>query len=194
MTGTCPDTPAFISQEQFELISEQEAKFILDQGEKQLKDINDTSLQIVSRSTTLLTINLGFIVALSGFCIKKWGDNNHQWDTALFIAFWLMLYLITIVATIFINLIPKSYYINGAEPADYFTAENVFVKTNSTYRMIAIYTNEIIQTQIRIKQNKMTNDKRWNVFNLTVLLLSLVPIVIILLYWISGFKTWNLIL
>ncbi len=49
----------FLDQEYFDLISEPEAKFILDHGEKQLKDILDTNLLIVNRSTTLLTLTVG---------------------------------------------------------------------------------------------------------------------------------------
>ncbi len=57
------DKESFISQEQFNLVSESEAKFILEHAEKQVKDLLDTSLLIVSRSTTLLTI----VVGLMGF-------------------------------------------------------------------------------------------------------------------------------
>lgn len=183
----------FVTQEQFELISETEAKFILEHGEKQLKDINDTALQIVARSSALLTINVGFVVALIGFCMKKWAENKHLWDTELFVAFWLAFYFFSIIIIVSFNLIPKSYQMPGADPADFFNAQNVFVKSNSSYRMVAIYTNEIIQIQKKLTHNKHKNEKRWGLFNLALLLLALAPLIVLLIYWIASFKTWNLI-
>lgn len=193
MSNTPANNEQFVTQEQFELITESEAKFILEHGEKQLKEINDTALQIVARSSALLTINVGFVVALIGFCMKKWAENNHLWDTELFVAFFLALYFSIIIIIISINLIPKSYQMLGADPADFFNTQSVFVKSNSSYRMIAIYTNEIIQIQKKLTHNKLKNEKRWWLFNLALLLLALAPIIVLLIYWIASFKVWNLI-
>lgn len=192
MTSVQEDATSFISQKQFQLISIEEAKFILEHAEKQLKDILETSLQIVSRSTTLLTILIGLMIALIGFSIKNW-ETTHLWNQRIFIAVWFVCYLGVIVFVLFFNFIPKTYFIAGAEPADFFKTDEVFNLENSDYRMVAIYVNEIIQAQSKIKHNKSANDKKWKNFNWSIYLIGGIPIYIILIYWISTFKFLNLI-
>lgn len=188
------DQDSFISQEQFNLIKVDEAKFILEHGEKQLKDILDTSLLIVTRSATLLTIIIGLIIALSGFWIKRWDDNKHLWDQPLFISLWVAIYLLVMTFTLLMNFIPRSYLIPGAEPADFFSEDkNVFKEENSDYRMIAIYVNEIVQAQIKIKYNKAINDERWQYFNCSIYMMCGLPIFISLMYWLSTSPIWSLI-
>lgn len=174
---------SFVSQEYFDLITEQEAKFILDHAEKQLKDILDTNLLIVSRSTTLLTLAVGLIVGLSGFCINR-HETLHKWDELSFCAGWGALYIFIIAIIIAQNFIPKSYLIPGAEPKDFFI-DNVFNKKNAEYRLIAIYVNEIVQTQVKINYNKNTNDKRWHLFNISLFIIAATPLVFAGIYWLS---------
>jgi len=182
---------SFISQSQFQLINEPEAKFILEHAEKQLKDILDTSLQIVARSTTLLTIIVGVMIALIGFSIQNW-ETTNLWSQKLFIALWFTAYLGVIVFILFFNFIPKTYFIAGAEPADFFKSDEVFRKENSDYRMIAILVNEIIQAQLKIKRNKLANDKKWRNFNWAIYLIGSIPIYILIIYWVSTFQFLNL--
>jgi hypothetical protein len=193
MSATSSNDKSFISQTHFQLINESEAKFILEHGEKQLKDILETSLQIVNRSATLLTVAVGLIVALSGFCIKRWDENKHLWEQELFIALWFAIYLTVMVLVLFFNFIPRTYLIAGAEPADFFKTDEVFKETNSSYRMIAIYVNEITQAQIKIKHNKEINDKKWKYFNCAIYMICGVPLYILIIYWISTCQSWNLI-
>jgi hypothetical protein len=109
----------FISQKYFNLISEHEAKFILDHAEKQLKDILDTSLLIASRSATLLTLTVGLIVGLIGFSINRFETLQH-YDELIFTASWAAVYLFMIAVIIVLNFIPRSYLTLGAEPKDFF--------------------------------------------------------------------------
>lgn len=173
----------FITQEYFELIDEKEAKFILEHGEKQLKDILDTSLLIAGRCATLLTLTVGLIVALIGYSVSHY-EASHVYNGLVFTSVWGAVYCFAIVLIIAMNFIPRSYLIPGAEPKDFFV-DRVFNAGNGDYRMVAIYVNEIIELQSKIDFNKKTNARRWSLFNLSILLLSLLPIVLGLLYWLS---------
>ncbi len=174
---------SFISQEYFDLITEQEAKFILDHAEKQLKDILDTNLLIVSRCTILLTLTVGLIVGLIGFCINR-HETIHKWDELSFLTGWGAVYIFIIALIIAQNFIPKSYLTLGAEPKDFFI-DRVFNKRNAQYRLTAIYVNEIVQTQVKITYNKNTNDKRWKLFNLSLFMIVLTPLVFAGIYGLA---------
>lgn len=175
----------FITPEYFELITEQEAKFILDHAEKQLKDILDTSLLIANRSVTLLTLVVGLIVGLIGFSISHY-ETLHHYNELIFVSSWGAVYLFAAAVVIILNFVPKSYYVLGAEPKDFFE-DRVFNKANSEYRIVAIYVNEIIQTQIKINNGKRTNNNRWRLFNVSLFLIGSLPLIIGGLYWLSIF-------
>ncbi len=175
----------FINQEYFDLISEPEARFILDHGEKQLKDILDTSLLIVNRSTTLLTLTVGLIVGLIGFSINRY-EVQHKYDELLFTTAWGSVYYFIIALVIVSNFRPKSYLTLGAEPKDFFV-DRVFNKGNADYRLTAIYVNEIQQTQVKIRYNKKVNDKRWKIFNVSLFMIAFSPVAMGGLYWLSTY-------
>src|SRR5829696_7050173 len=102
------DNVDFITEEQYDLISEDEAKFILAHAEKQIKELLDTSLLIVSRSTILLTIIIGIKIGLIGFAINRWEDQ-HRWDELLFTASWGIGYLFVMTFVLLDNFLPRSY-------------------------------------------------------------------------------------
>ena len=177
---------SFISQKQFNLIAESEAKFILDHAEKQVKDLLDTSLLIVNRSTTLLTIVVGLMVGLVGFWINKWEKQEiHHWDELLFTVAGAILYLLTMAFILVQNFLPRSYLIPGAELKDFFEKSDVFNPGNKDYRLTAIYINEIVQAQVKIDFNKTTNEKRWKSFRIIIYMLSALPFTLGLLYYLS---------
>lgn len=172
-----------ISQEHYELIKVDEAKFILEHGEKELKELSDTSKDIVTRTTSVMTIAIAIIVALIGFAISRW-DKNQRWDELVVAAAVGAFYLFVSGTFILYNLTPKNYYGTGAEPKDLFI-DKIFNKDNESYRMIAIYVNEIIECQKRIKENKITNDKKWARYRRALWMLYFVPVVLSAAYFIA---------
>jgi hypothetical protein len=180
------ENPNFISEEQYDLISEEEAEFILTHAEKQIKELLDTSLLIVSRSTTLLTIIIGIKVGLIGFSISRWEDQ-HRWDELLFTASWGIGYLFVMTFILLDNFLPRSYLIPGAEPKDFFDNKEVFMESNSEYRLTAIYINEIREAQVKINFNKTTNEKRWKVFRIIIYMTMGLPPALLAFYWGSRF-------
>ena len=172
----------FITPEFFELITEQEAKFILDHAEKQLKDTNETNLIIASRSAQLLTITVGVVVAIMGFAVNRYLILQHA-DQMVITAAVAAAYLYGVCLIICFNLVPKSYFIAGAEPKDFFIPE-MFNNENADYRLIAIYVNEICEVQVKIKHNKKINARRWKLFNTSLFLIAGLPTVLALVYWL----------
>lgn len=172
----------FISREQLQLISESEAKFLLEHAEKQLKDILDTNLLIVNRTTTLLTLTLGLIIGLVGFSINRFGNNNI--DELFFTSISGATYLFYAVLKMGRNFTPTSYMTVGAEPKLFFT-DKVFNAQNEKFRLKQIYVNEILEYQRRIETNKETNERRWIIFNSSVKLLKFTPLVLVGVYVIA---------
>jgi hypothetical protein len=173
----------FITNEQLQRISESEAKFILEHGEKQIRDILDTNKDIVARTITVLTIAVTILIALIGFSINRW-EKRHEWDHLLVSATIGAFYLISITTLILKNLLPKNYYIMGAEPRDFFV-DRVFNDANKSYRLTAIYVNEINECQKRITADKNNNEIRWKNLKHSLIMLFLVPLVLAATYIIT---------
>src|SRR5882757_186318 len=68
----------FIKPHHYGLINPDEAKFIFEQSEKHLKDQIDTSQQIATKTTTLLTVVSGLLIALVGFGITRWSTSGYD--------------------------------------------------------------------------------------------------------------------
>lgn len=66
----------FITDYFFQLIGEQEAKFIFEQAEKMLKNTLDTNTLIMVRATTLITVTSTLLITLFGFLINRFDMNK----------------------------------------------------------------------------------------------------------------------
>jgi hypothetical protein len=173
----------FISSHHFQQITESEAKFIFEHGEKQLKDILDTNKDIVTRTTTLLVVSVTIIVTLIGYSITRW-EKHHYWDSLLFSSVTGATYLFVAGLFILYNLLPKNYFTVGAEPKDFFS-DRVFNTANKNYRLVAIYVNEINECQKRIVANKILNEKKWSNYKWAIRMLYFLPIILGIVYLIT---------
>lgn len=173
------ESEGFVSDYYFQLIEEQEAKFIFDHAEKMLKDTLDTNALIVTRVTTLTTVASTLLIALFGFSISRF--DTHKTDTLFVTAVVGIFYLFIIAVTLFLNIRPSAYFSVGAEPKDFFNRA-LINKNNSSYRMIAFYVNEIHEYQKRILYNKFVNNKRWKLYKISLIMLVLTPIVLSMVY------------
>ena len=141
----------FILQAYYDKMETEDAKFLLDHAEKQLKDTLDTNALIIGRLTTLVTITTALLVGLLGYAVNRADTHNHN-DRLIVTAISGMFYLYIPATLIVINFMSKKYALLGSEPKDFFI-DQTFAGQNKPY-LKAIYCNEIIQYQTRIKYNK----------------------------------------
>ena len=164
----------FITPEYLKLLSENEAKFLLDHAEKQLKDILETNNLITGRTTMLMTVTVGITITFLGYAITK--TIEAKFGVLALTAALIVAYLIIALFYMGRNFAPTSYMTAGAEPKQFFI-DNVFNDDNAQYRLKAIYANEIEQYHYRIVENKKTNDHRWEIFNKSYNMVKFMPIV-----------------
>jgi hypothetical protein len=159
----------------------QDAKFIFEHTEKLLKDTVDTSAVVVARSTVLISIAVAILTALIGYSINRW-DTNKSFDNLLITALISAAYMVVVCFTIYQNIKPHTYGTVGAEP-DLFFRENFYSEEiQKEQRQIYLYANEIEQYLKRIKLNKGTNTKRWQLFTSCSRLLIATPLIMVLAY------------
>lgn len=156
-----------------------EAKFILDHAEKQLKETLDTNLLIVSRTTTLLTITVGFMVALVGFGLNRW-EKLQVVDDLFLTATIGVVYLFFLAILLCKNIQPRKYITLGARPKSFF--DKKLFEIDSELRLIYIYANEIESYQTRIAINHSVNETRWRLFDKCLKCVVATPIVFIASY------------
>lgn len=174
----------FITKEHIKQIDADQAKFILEHAEKHLKETLDGNSLIVTRTTTLLTITVGFMTALIGFGITRSATNGV--DAMAITAFIIMIYLYIVTLFLVDNIQPKTYITLGALPSDFFT-ENFFGKhIPDNERLKYIYINEVNSIEKRIKENKATNERRWKLFRRCLYFVTATPMALLIVYLIAN--------
>ena len=174
---------SFVTPEYFKKINKDEARFIFEHAEKQLKETLDTSILIVNRTTTLLTITVGLMAALVGFIVSRL-DKMGKFDALLVLSLIALVYLFILAVLLCRNILAKNYLIAGAEPKDFFL-DNFFNEgSTNDNRIICFYVNEIESYQERITKNKQANEKRWKLFNNCIKMIVAMPIVFGIIYLI----------
>ena len=169
----------FVKPEYFDDLKPDEAKFLLEHAEKQLKETLDANTQVVTRTTTLLTICVGLMVGLVGFSINR-VEKLSKPDALLLTAIGSFLYLMIIAYKLSKNIRPNEYHSVGAEPKEFFVPS--MFKPTITERLKCIYINEIESYQERIEKNKKLNNDRWAEFTSCLNLFLWSPVVFVGLY------------
>jgi hypothetical protein len=177
----------FITTRFAQLLDKDEAKLIFEQAEKHLKDQIDTSQLIGTKTTTLLTVVSGLLIGMVGFGISRWSTSGF--DSLILTTICGAIYLYVITRKLLENLKPRLYQSIGLHPRAMFK-DSLINERNSSYRLKAIYINEIIECQKRIDFNNNTNDKRWERFSLAVRLVSYAPPIFLGLYLIIQFTKY----
>lgn len=175
---------SFISKEHIGKIDKDEAKFLLEHAEKHLKETLDGNNLIVGRTTTLLTITVGIMTALTGFAITRWASGNI--DSMVITAFIVIGYLYVITIFLVDNIQPKKYITLGAVPKDFFNVNffgNLFPEGD---RLKYFYLNEVNSIQGRIEENKTTNEKRWKKFRICLYFITATPVVLLVVFLITN--------
>lgn len=164
-------------------VQKDEAKFLFDHAEKQLKETLDASQAIVTRTTTLSTLTVGLMVALVGFSMSRW-ERIGKIDVALITAIAGLLYLFILSIFLAYNIKPKTYIATGSRPKNFFT--DAIFQMKDDERLIFYYVNEIESYQARIEKNSEQNEARWNVFNRCLYALVFIPVFLTLVYLVAS--------
>ncbi len=170
------------SDENIEKCSTEQAKFIFEQGEKLLKDITDTNVLIVTRTTTLITITVGFMLALVGFLFSRYIKVETLVDAELITCFLTILYIFNLCRILVKNIQGQEYHVVGTEPKKLFTDPYFDEEQTQGEKMKFFYINEIAVCQDKIKMNIQTNDKRWALFNRALQSLLYTPLIIVFFF------------
>ena len=169
-----------ITEDNFNNLSIEEAKFIFEQSDKFLKDKVETSQVIVARTTTLLTLIIGIIIGLISYSITIW-QKNCVLSPDIITALGISLYSFVICFFLIRNISPKNYLISGREPSRIITNE-FFTASDEKIRILWIYLSEIKANQFKIDKNEEVNNKRWHVFKMCLWLITSLPFVLFILY------------
>ncbi len=176
-----------VSDEYLSQITEVQAKFIFEHAEKQLKDTLDTNAIITSKSTTLITLTVGLVAALFGFSINRLDVRSTKipvFDALMTssVISCAYLFIVAILLTFIIH--PKSYYILGSIPSDFFCTQFFNKKIPPDLVQKFFYINEIEQYYQRISKNKKTNRWRGILYKISLYLIVFSPIAFIIIYLI----------
>jgi hypothetical protein len=161
-------------------ITLEDAKFIYDHAEKQLKEVNATSNIIVTRSSSLASVAAAALIALISYSINRW-DTKSCWDGILITSLFASVCLFYQCIILTLNLRGVDYKEIGAEPAS-LLLESFYASSTDDERIIFFYINEIESYQTKMTLNKLINEKRWKRFHRSLWTLVFTPVFIALVY------------
>jgi uncharacterized membrane protein YbhN (UPF0104 family) len=168
-----------------EKLTTDDAKFLFDQAEKFLKDSVENSNLIVTRTSSLVTLLVGSLIALIGYVISKF--NLQRFDALTITAMIGMVYVYILVYYAFENTKPRVYLIPGALPKDLF-ADAFFVEgIENEKRIIHFYISETENYQFKIEKNNELNKIRWKRYANLLKATVLSPLVLAAAYFITWF-------
>lgn len=172
-------------------VNKENAKFVLEQAEKQVKETSDVGNNVVARATTLLTLVSGLLIALFGYGFTQWmylsAHNSNGVQTVLSTCIYSNIYLFIIALLLTYNLLGKDYAIVGSEPKALFK-DTFFNKSKDDDVLIHFYVSELVQYQTRIENNKTMNKKRWKLYHITLLMTTFIPLVIFIIFAIINHR------
>ena len=171
------------SDENKEKLTINDAKFLFEQGEKFLRDSVENNNLIVSRTSSLITLLTGILVALIGYVISK--INGNRIEPLVNTAIVGILYVYILIYDAFENTGPKNYLIPGALPKDLFADAFFIDGISEDKRIIHFYVSEIENYQFKIEKNNQLNKARWNRYDRLLKAVGALPLVLTLVYLIN---------
>jgi len=164
-----------IPQAEIDKMSLEEAKFYLEQSEKQLQDSVDTGQIITERSTNMLNLISALLITLTAYCIDRWETPNDS-DFLLKMSIGGCIVLVVTSALLVAAILPKDYCVPGWTPDKIFKSQSYMLGADEAARQKNIALNLIMSYENDIKENRRLNKKRWTLFNLSMLITLIAPI------------------
>jgi hypothetical protein len=167
--------PYRIDETTINKISADEAKFYLEQAEKQLQDSVDTGQIITERATNMLNLTSALLIALVAYSIDRW-ETNKDWDLLLKMAAWGNGILVIASGLLVAAILPKDYCVPGWTPDKILQSRSFKEGADDNTRQKNISLNLIMSYENDIKENRALNKKRWALFNFSMLIILVAPI------------------
>lgn len=180
LTGNKRD-PFRLEEDKIDKIHPEEAKFYLELAEKQLQDSVDTGQIITERATNMLNLTSALLIALVAYSIDRW-ETNHKWDLLLTMAVWGNAVLAFASILLIAAILPKDYCIPGWSPLKIFESKSFNEGADDNTRQKNITLNLIMNYEGDIKENNALNSKRWALFNISMFIILLAPIIFAVYY------------
>lgn len=171
------------TDENVEKCTELEAKFIFEQSEKMLKEINDGNVLLTNRTITLLSFAVAFMLALVGFLFNRRSVIKTGFDAEIAACVISIGYIMYVCRMLMENIKGNDEEVVGAEPQKLFKDtffNNKELKDNE--KMKYLFINEIVVCQAKITRNLQSNHKKWQLYNKALWRLLYTPIVIALIF------------
>jgi hypothetical protein len=173
--------PYLIEETVVEKLELEEVKFYLELAEKQLEDSVDTGQIITERSTNMLNLTSALLIALVAYSIDKW-ENNNEWTLLLKMAVWGCGILVLASGLLVAAILPKDYCIPGWTLDKILKSKSFKEGVDADTRQKFLRLNLLRSYESDTKENRSLNNKRWTLFNLSMLIIFLAPICFALFY------------
>lgn len=161
----------------------EELKLIFNQAEKRLDGTIKEGETIASRTTTMVTLMAGLLIALSGYTISIWKGFS-----ALAAKDWVAivgcLYILGLLIYIVGNIVTHRYFLTGSQPQDLVNATYDDDEIPRNKMLLLLYLNEIEEYNDRIANNSTLNRRGWHRYRICIRLLLFFPFILALLYQI----------
>jgi hypothetical protein len=161
----------------------EEDKFIFEQAEKKLNELLTSSDLVVSRSTTLISLNVGLLVGLISFSVNRYGTINRL-DSFISMSIVGVIYLFIVIWYISKNIKGVDHSTIGASPRILFSDTFFSADYKNELRTKMFIWSQIENYQDSIDINRPINEKKWCRFNLSMKLVIATPLVLLASFYI----------
>jgi len=167
-------------------LSEDEARLIFEQSEKMLQSLVAGADMLVARMSRLMTLTMSLMALLLCYAFFRY-DRYSALDVQLFSLVIGVCYLfcISVIIVLKTSMIKKDAVLIGTEPRELFTD---ILLSRSANNIKQFYITQIISHQNKIMQCRKSNKVNWRLYSILLWLTVLIPMVILLVYWLLKFS------
>jgi hypothetical protein len=158
-----------------------DVEFAFEQAEKQLSGTVDEANVLITRTSILLGVYIGFETSIAGFIIREINSEVINYNF-LIVAILAFIYLGIYTINLLKNFKGHKYATSGSEPIYILDEYYVLSFTDKEKRKVAFYLNEIRAYQFRIEKNKETNLIRWGTFEQSLKQLVYFPFLLAIVF------------
>lgn len=169
-----------------ELSGIEDSKFILEMAEKKMEKFLESADILVSRSTTLLTVIAGFLVALVGYSISSFNEEDPL-NILNIISIIGIIYFIAITIYLSPNISGIGFSTPGLLPKKFLVVEFFDDKNKPDMRLKQFIWAQIENYQDSIDKNISKLNNSWNRYRKSLKLLIFSPFLAMLIFLILRF-------
>ncbi len=156
-------------------INLEDLKLIFSQAEKRLDDTVKTGESIASKTMTMIGLMTGVLIALCGYIISNWSDDDPLSSKA-WLAILASVYILALFIYMLRNVLPNRYFVLGSEPNELMIPPFFAAGVPEDKITVFLYMSEIENYDLRIEKNRVINDRRWKLYRYSVIWFLILPI------------------